>query len=296
MNPEDDIPLADGVAEAEAAFTSGFPETSVEKPAAKAAEKPPAKDKPESAATPRVEATPEPEKFVQISEKDWAEVKAAAAKTASYDQQLSRAFGTIGNMQKMLNEQRAKEAAGQPAAAAAIAKKFEIPKEAFQAMERDFPELAAQTRAAMEAALSNLPAGANPEAAINAAKALVAEQNSKRELLILEDRHPNWREIVGAVDASTGQPPPDNAFRRWLGTKDVAYQERINGSELADVIGRAIRTFQRETAAPAKPNGAARDTARAERIAAAVQPRGDRAGVGASKSENEEFEAGFASR
>lgn len=247
--------------------------------------------KPEPAETPRVEAPPE--KFVQISEKDWAEVRAAAAKTASYDQQLSKAFGTIGNMQKMLNEQRAKEA---PQPAPTAARKVEIPKDTFAAMERDFPELAQQTRAALEAALSGIPVnGANDAQDPAKLENLLQQYTAKREVEALEDAYPDWRTIVGAVDAAKETPDPDNAFRKWLAGKDEAYQTKVNGSESAAVIGRAIKTFQRETAAP-KPTVPQRDTARADRLRAAVQPRGDNAGAPPSKTADDEFHAGFIGR
>lgn len=282
--PVSDTTTADDARE-QAEFGAGFEGD-------KATDKAPAKDKPDPAATPQAEAEPKPD-FVQITAKDWAEVRAAAAKTASYDQQLSRAFGTIGNLSKQIAEQKA---AGQPAAAAATGRKFEIPKEAFAAMERDFPELAQQTRAALEAALSGLPADKDSDT--TTFKTLLAAENSRLQIEALEDAYPNWREIVGAVDVTREQPNVENPFRKWLAGKDVAYQTRINGSESAAVIGRAIRTFQKETAAaPAKVNGATpRDTARADRIRSAVQPRGDNAGAAAGKSADEEFEAGFNSR
>jgi hypothetical protein len=282
----DDVAVDD--AQENADFSGGF--TGAEgKPAEKPTGKP---DKPAPAETLRAEATPE--KFVQISEKDWADVMAAAARTASYDQQFSRAFGTIGNLQKLLNEQKA---AGQPAAAAATARKIEIPKEAFAAMERDFPELAQQTRAALEAALSGLPGPGANDADDSKMEERLAAFHAKREVKALADEWPDWREIVGAVDVTREAPDPNNPFRKWLGGKDVAYQNRINGSESAQVIGRAIRLFQNETkAAPAKVNGTPRDAARAERIRGAVQPRGDNAGAAAGKTDDEEFEAGFRSR
>jgi hypothetical protein len=289
MTPEDDIPL-DGGKEAEAAFGSGFPEPSVEKPAAKAADKP-AKDKPEPAATPRVEATPEPPKYAQVTEAELADFKAAAAKAATHEAQLAKAWGTIGNMQKMLNEQRA---AATPAAAAAIARKFEIPKEAFAAMERDFPELAQQVRAGMEAALAGLPGPGGDAHDPAKLESTLAARETKRELAILAARHPDWREIVGTVDASTGQPPPDTPFRKWLATKDQAYQDQVNSSELADVIGLSIRRFQRETTAPAKSATAARDAERAARIRDAVQPKGDNAGTAPRNTAEENFASGYA--
>lgn len=286
MNADDDTDkaaLAD--AQENADFGAGFEGKPAEKPPA---ENPPTTEKPEPAATPRVEAKPKP-KYIQITEADWNEVRAAAAKTASYDQQLSRAFGTIGNLQKIVNEQRA---AGQPAG-----RKFEVPKEAFAAMERDFPELAQQTRAALEAALSGVSGtGANDADTATTFKSLLAAEKSKQQIEELEDQFPDWRTIVGAVDVTREQPDPNNGFRKWLAGKPVDYQNRVNGSESAAVIGRAIRTFQKEAAAAApKVNGTPRD-ARADRIRAAVQPRGDNAGAAAGRSEDEEFVAGFNSR
>ena len=85
-------------------------------------------------------------------------------------------------------------------------------------------------------------------------------------------------------------------FRRWLATKGTAYEARISGSESSDEIGRAIRLFQTETKGSPKAAATPRDTARAERIRGAVQPRGDNAGAPPGKSDDDEFLAGFNSR
>lgn len=281
-------------AQEQADFGSGFSGVegkTVEKPAK--LDKPAAPDKPSPAATPRVEEKPAPE-YIQITRSDWAEVRAAAAKTASYDQQLSKAFGTIGNLQKLVNGFQTQAAPPAPPAQ----RKVEISRAAFAEMEKDFPELAQQTRAALEAALSGLPGNAAADVDATKIESMLASYTSRREIEALEDAYPTWRQIVGAVNVTSGeQPDPNNEFRKWLGTKDAAYQNRINGSESAAVIGRAIRTFQNETkAAPAKVNGTPRDTARADRIRSAVQPRGDAGGAQAGNTENDEFEAGFRSR
>lgn len=217
-------------------------------------------------------------------------MRAIAAKTAGYDNQLSKAFGTIGNLQKLVNGMQAQTPSG---------RKVEIPKDAFAAMERDFPELAAQTRAAIEAALTGVTGtgGAAAEADPAKMEAMLAAIQAKREIETLEDAYPEWRTIVGAVDVTKEQPDATNLFRKWLATKDAAYQNRLNSTESAAVIGRAIRLFQSETKAAAKPGPVKpRDEARAERIREAVQPRGDNAGAAAGKSADEEFEAGFNSR
>lgn len=258
----------------------------------KTAPAPPAKtETPDPAATPRAKEEPKPE-YVQITKKDWEEIKAVASKTASYDQQLSRLFGTTGNIQKLLNESKAQAAQATPPAG----RKVEISKAAFAEMEKDFPELAQQTRAALEAALSGLPGTGANDVDPGKIETMLAQYTSKREVEALEDAFPLWREIVGAVDVTKEQPDPNNPFRKWLGTKDAAYQARVNGSESAAVIGRAIRLFQNETKTPSKPTTTPRSDARAERIRAAVQPRGDSLGSPAGKNDDDEFEAGFNSR
>jgi hypothetical protein len=289
----DDVPTTVDDAQELADFGAGFDGKKAEKPPSRSGESgsraPNAgtttPEQPDPAATPRAEETPE---YVQITAKDWAEVQAAARRTASYDGQFSKLFGTTGNLQKLVNAFQAQTPSG---------RKIEIPKDAFAAMEKDFPELAQQTRAALEAALSGVPGTGAADVDATKIEGMLASYTSRREVEALEDAWPDWREIVGAVDVTKEQPNPDNPFRKWLGTKPAEYQARINGSESAQVIGRAIRLFQSETkAAPPKLNGTPRDAARAERIRSAVQPRGDNAGAAAGKSDDEEFEAGFNSR
>jgi hypothetical protein len=283
MPPEDTTAVDDAKADAE--FGSGFSGV-----ADKSADqtKPPANGEAKPARdAPRVEAEPAPE-IVQVTKKEWDEIKAVASRTASYDSQFSKLFGTLGNVTKQLSAFKP-----QPEAS----KKVEISPAAFAEMAKDFPELAQQTRAALEAALSGLPVNGQ-DVDVTKIEGMLASYTARREIEALEDAFPEWRKIVGAVDVTKEAPDPNNPFRKWLATKDEAYQNRINGSESAAVIGRAIRLFQRETAVPvAKPNGATpHAAARADRIRAAVQPRGDNAGAGAAKTDDDEFEAGFRSR
>lgn len=238
------------------------------------------------AETPREEAIP-PVEYVQLTKKEVDEIKAAAAKTASYDQQISRLFGTTGNIQKLLNESKAQAAQSQPGA-----RKIAIDKTAFAAMEKDFPELAQQTRDALEKALSGVDAPDAPT--FDAGK--IKETLRARELEILEEDHPDWAQIVGQVAGPNDKPDPDNAFRKWLATKDDAYQTRINMTMSPPVIARAIRLFQSEAKAPPKPPATPRTDARAERIRSAVQPRGDNAGGAPGKSDDDAFAEGFNDR
>jgi hypothetical protein len=220
---------------------------------------------------------------VQITKTEHAEMKAAAARVSSYDQQFAKAFGTIGNMQKTINELRNQTPRDL---------EVKMPETAFTKMAKDFPELAELSREEFKAALDGLKAAGNAKPDAETIKNTLIEL----EVEDLEDAYPDWRTIVGAVE-SKEQADPDNAFRKWLATKDQSYQDRINGTIRAPVIQRAIRLFQNETKAPKQPATPPRNDARAARIAAAVQPRGDGAGTGTGgKSDDDMFMEGFNSR
>lgn len=75
---------------------------------------------------------------------------------------------------------------------------------------------------------------------------MVKEQIAAREIDELEDLWPNWRDIVGAVSGGR-RSDPDHPFRKWLSTKDPAYQALINGTLSSRVILRSIRLFQSES-------------------------------------------------
>lgn len=67
------------------------------------------------------------------------------------------------------------------------------------------------------------------------------------QLAHLVKTYPDWRAIVGAVDVSKQQPDPNNAFRKWLATKDAAYQKKINGTTSPREVEKAIALFQAES-------------------------------------------------
>ncbi len=290
MSAEPDDDVAATAAAEDAAFASGFPDKPPEK--GKGDDKPAKVDKaekPEKAEGKAPEAAPPPvekPEYVRVTKKAW---EALEARTASYESQFSKAFGTIGNLQKVVNSLQVATPAGR-----------KVPKSAFEKMAKDFPELAEYVHEAMEAGLSGTGGGPAVAAEIDDEKldARLTARETAREMEALEDAYPDWKKIVGAVDISKGDKlDPNNPFRKWLMTKDVAYQDRLNRSNSAAVIGRAIERFQAETkgtrlAAPANP----RADARADRIRDAVQPRGDNAGAAAGPSDDDEFMAGFNSR
>jgi hypothetical protein len=281
----------------DAAFAEGAAMETGKRPAAtpKPEAKPEPKPEPKpAAAAPAAVAKPVPPEYVRVTKDQLASLTAAAAKTASHEAQMAKAFGTIGNMQKVLTTLQSATPRGG---------KVEIPKDAFADMERDFPELAASMRAGLEATLRGMSGTgpANAEADPEQLQRLISEHSAKvrseAEIESLEDEHPDWRTIVGVVDISKEKPDPNNAYRKWLATKDAAYQAKLNGTNSAAVISRSISRFQAETKAAPAAAGAApslKAQLQAARIRGAVQPRGD-GGQPAPASDDDQFAAGFAS-
>jgi hypothetical protein len=277
MTIEDDTTVDDAALEAE--LESGFtdkPARPPEKPAVKP-------DAPDPAAAAVVEKPAAP-KYVRVKETDWAEVRAAAAKSASHDQQLSRLFGTTGKLQEQFKTVQAGNTAPRSG-------KIEISKAAFAEMEKDFPELAAQVHKAMEGALAGVSGGAGQ---VDAAmiETMLGELTVKRAIEALEQEHPDWRVITGSVNAKAGEKPdPNNPYRKWLATKPESYQKRINNTWSAELLGDAIELFKAESKAPPAPVPNPREAARRAAIASAVQPRGD----GGNASPDDTLDANFAS-
>ncbi len=244
--------------------------------------------KPDAKAKPETKPAEKPE-YVQLTKQDYERLDAAAKRTDDFEKQFSKAFGTIGDMQKIV-----KALQGQTPRGLAV----KIPEGAFAAMEKDFPELAQHTRAALEATLKGLEGTGSPSAHVDTAEfeSKLEERVLKLASEDLEDEFPEWQKIVGAVDTRKGEKPdPNNAFRKWLATKPKDYQDRINGTNSAGVITRAIRSFQSETKPdPAPPAIDPQAKARANRIQGAVRPKGD-GGHPPGASAGDEFDAGFRS-
>ena len=267
-------------------FTAGFlpdaPPAKATVAAKPEAEVPAVEPVPEAA-----QAEPLP-KYVQITEDDLNGFRAAAAKTAAIEGQLSKVFGTVGNLKQVVDTLRSATPAGA---------NIELTDDDFAELAADFPELAKHTRASFEKVLkkanlrgtADAPAKPDPDEV----QKLFNQAADKREETALAEAHPNWRDIVGA------QSDTANPFRKWLSTQTPAYQKRINETYSATTIEQAIDRFHAaaKAAAPApKPNPAPKDAARRDRIAGALQPRGDGGPPASGKPASDPFLEGFAGR
>lgn len=264
--PEDDKATADQVA-ADDAFTGGFE--------GKAPEAKPEVQTQATETPPATEVKDEPE-YVQLTKQEVADLKAAAAKTVSYDKQFSTVFGTVGRFEKLVKEVRdaQSEATGKISTAA------------YDKLKEQFPELAEMTREMVESRIAAKPAEIDNSEFIRLRK-----ERIEAEMEVVEDAHPGWHSMI---NAGPGQADPDHPFRKWLASKDETYQARINKTESAAVLIRAIDRYKAETATKVPPKAPpARAEARREQIAAAVNPRGDGASPPPRETVDDAFEAGY---
>jgi len=241
--------------------------------------------KPAVVAPAAVELTPavEAPKFVQMTQEQFDAFQAAAGKTATMETQMSKVFGTLGDVQ-----QHVRRLQSEPLKSIAV----ELPADVVSEMEADFPELAGHFRKGLEKALKGITGTATTSAAApivdpEATRKIAREIAVRHEEEALEDAHPTWRAIVGVPGSEN-----TNEFRQWLGKQDVAYQNKINQTNSSLVIGRAIDKFLAKKVEPNRP--APKVAAQTDRIRAAIQPRGDGGQPAPANNADDDFRAGFA--
>lgn len=272
--------------QAATAFAAGFDPETPQPPAVTA---PPAATTTEAQPVqeePPAEPAPAEPKYVQLTEGQLADLKAAAEETANLKQQMSKAFGTMGNMQQLINQVRSQTPAG------AV---VEITDEDFAELREDFPELAGHTRAALERILKRANVKGTGEPATPTidpvtVRTTAAEIVHQQGLADLNDLHPDWQTVVVSAE-----------YRKWLGEQSAEYQELLHKTYSASITSRSIDRFRaaQEAAKPqpaaASPQTPARPNAtRRERIQAAVQPRGNgQAPTPHTPTPEDDFRAGF---
>lgn len=276
-----EVNTAEREAKADAAFGAGFGGTPPA-PAAKVVEEP--KPEPAKPAAPVAPAKP-PEKpeYVRLTKQEWDNTKAAAGKVPSLESQVAKLTGAIPKAEQIVQQVVEKVQSHTPAGLA-----VEFSDEDFAELTENFPEVAKMTRASLERLFkkANVRSTAAPGDAKPLDEGAVAKAVETvligREKQALEETHPTWRDIVGAVDMSAGEKPPEgNPFRQWLAEQPAAYQKKINDTESPAVVQGAIERFlaqdkapkqQAPAGTPTKPDKAA---ARRAVIEDAVTPRAD---------------------
>lgn len=229
---------------------------------------------------------PQPE-YVRLTKEQFDRLDSAAAKTANYESQFSKVFGTMGEMQQTVRKLQTATPAGQPVT---------LPADVVAEMEADFPELAGHVKTALEKTLKGMRGTGGAPAPVfdkDEMQRLVRAEAVKNETEALEDSHPDWRDIVGAVD-SEGKANPAHPFRIWLAKQPADYQFKVNSTNSATIISRAIDKFKASQAAPPKPKvPTPKIVARQDRIRGAVQPKGDGGQPAPRKTDDDAFAEGF---
>lgn len=290
----------DDATQAQSAFEGGFLDNAAPLPgaAAKVEAEPiveaKADPKPEAEAPVEVKAEepPAPE-YVQITKEQFETLMASATKTGTIEGQLSKVFGTVGDVQQIVKKLQAATPVGQ---------QIKLPKGAFAKVRKDFPELADLLESDFADALGTgaspvetptvvAPVATDPEAISSA----VRTQAIRHELEALDDAHPKWREITGAVSRPE-DVDPNHPFRQWLAKQPVEYQKQLNSTNSYAVISRAIDKFHAVTAKPVTPvKPAPKVVVRQDRIRSAVTPKGDGGQAAPAKTVDDAFREGYAS-
>lgn len=299
---DDNTDLVDD-AQADKDFAAGFDNPTAQTPPApeqkdeksepeKEAAAPAGNDEPKDPPDPVDPPPPPAPEYVQITKEQFAKLESAATEVGTLKSQLDKAFGSIGGVQQLVKELQAKTPEGAT---------VEIPADAFEGMEEEFPDIAKHMRGVLEKTLKGVRGTGDAKTVVDpeAVSRLVADGIKQREMEALEDAYPDWRSIVGAVD-SADKADPNNEFRKWLGTQPADYQKKINSTHSAVVLSRAIDKFKDATKTPPPPppppkTPAPRQEARRSRIVDAVQPKGDGHVPPPTKTDDDAFQEGFRS-
>lgn len=200
----------------------------------------------------------------------------------SLAKQFGTAFGKIGGLERVITQLQSQTPTGI---------KVEVTDDVVEELSKEFPEIGALQLAAFKKFAEKIsgtlgaPVTAQAPQTIDtdAIKSQMKRENAEEEL---NDQHPGWQQIVGFPDA-TGKEP-DNPFRKWLNTQPVDYQVRVKNAFSPVVIGKAITAFN-----DAEKKAKVLADARRARINAGVTPREQAGAVTPSKTEDDEFNAGF---
>lgn len=240
-------------------------------------------------AVPEAETKPEPEPEPEWK-KEIAALRAENEKLAQRTRNVEGHIGGLTNAQRLLQESMAAAKAAAPKADAPtekqLASAIEDPAE-WKVIEEDYPEFAKATKALMAA-------NKQPQFDTEAFQRKVSEQVQgqtaavRQEIIesALDVVLPGWTEKVKTDD-----------FQNWAKAQNDEVKALISSTKVGDAA-RMLRLFSEHLAkppAPPAPTPKPQNTGRQERFAAAVAPKGT-AGVTASRSDEDEFEAGYAGR
>ncbi len=266
-----EVNTAEVEATVDAAFVGATLNGTPPAPAVKVVEAPivdPAK--PEPVVVPPV-VVPEKPQYVRLTKQDWDNTKAAAGKVAVLESRLAKFEGSLPRTEQIV-QQVIESVRAQTPAGTQIDPQVLV--DAFADQEKDFPELAAQNRKAIEHVLKNLRGTGTAQSPAPPVDmdAVVEKVLLTREGKALEKAYPDWSDIVGRPK-DDGTPAPNTEFRQWLAKQPADYQEEIGNTHSPAEMRSAIDRFKAtKTATPPPPD---KKAARRAVLEDAIQPRAE---------------------
>lgn len=237
-------------------------------------------------------------KMAQITEEQLARILTYsndidAIKTAM-ESRFGTAFGKLGSLAQTLKELQTTTESGEV---------ITVSEDDLAELKTDYPDLTPAIAKSLTRVLSKVKGGrttaakefdpATLEPTINEkaqeiAKRVVMEEQIKD----LADDYPDWEKIIGAnPDPAKGIKPTE--FRNWLTSQPAEYQKRVNTSQRAIVVAKAIGKFEewketKKKSAQEPPKKTAADIRR-EQLKDSVTERGN-ASQHTAKSEEDAFD------
>lgn len=232
---------------------------------------------PEPASEPEPEPEPPPPKLAQITEDEYQDLVAKAARVDELQSKIDKSFGSFGQKIKAITEQLQTGGA-----------RVEVTDDIVAELTEEFPEMGGLVRKAFEKFAEKIPTAAAAPAIDLSQVEQRAIARAKLEIAreALDETHAGWADVVGLPDEKG--VIPDTDFRKWLATQPEDYQQRVSRSFQPATIAKALDAFNES-----KKKADAQAAARRARVSAGVTPRGDGAPLASSKTEDDEFNAGF---
>lgn len=203
-----------------------------------------------------------------------SQIKSLLERTTRIDaleQQLQKAHGKIGELNRTVTEYAQHKPTQQQAAPANSASEEEVSQ-----WEKDFPELAALAEAKARRIASEMMQGSQQQQAVDAS---ISRDEMIREtnIAIMDATFDGWRDTVSSQD-----------FSLWIATQPADVQETFNTTVSAKALGSILTSF--DSWKNKVGDRAGKNKARLEQ---ALIPTGNGSKVTHAPSAHDEFVAGF---
>ncbi len=240
-------------------------------------------------------------KFVQITEEELTVLRGHSTQIEQVRAEAKKAVDTVngkyGDLVRRINEIQSAAPAGF---------QVEVTDEIVADLNAEFPELGKLTKGVLTKFAAAVKAKAPVAAPFDKSQVVPLIDTAKQELSreVLSMKHEDWEEVVGLPDATGKTPETD--YRKWLAKQPAEYQQEISSTWNPRALAKSIDKFKSDAAAATKAaaeaaaaaalkaKGAPKPalSARQQRVAAAVTPRGD-GGHAPGPTADDEFDAGF---